>query len=130
MSRSSVLRVICASRVSISPPGWYRNSVGVRVRTALVDGTGTDGSGAVLRGGRSALEPRLPRGNALFGPLGAAAGLVWGIVENAEANRGLNIVARDRPPTTRSQTSPEIPAPAKWCDPSGLPCRMPDPTCS
>jgi hypothetical protein len=31
-------------------------------------------------------------GNGLLGPLGAAAGLVWGIVEYAEANHGLNVV--------------------------------------
>ena len=38
------------------------------------------------------LWAKIAAGNGLLGPLGAAVGLVWGIVEYAEANHGLGIV--------------------------------------
>jgi hypothetical protein len=43
------------------------------------------------------LWAKIIAGNGLLGPLGAAAGLVWGIVEYAEANHGLNVVGTGSP---------------------------------
>jgi hypothetical protein len=60
---------------------------------------------------------KVAAGSSLLGALGAAAGAIWGIVEYANANHGLNVVGTGPPTTSRCRMSPEIPAPAKRCDP-------------
>jgi hypothetical protein len=63
--------------------------------------------------GRSAL-PRAPFGASSNTRRRTMASMSW---------------ARGRPLTTPRRTSPEVPAPARWCNPRGSPCLTPEATC-
>jgi hypothetical protein len=66
------------------------------------------------------LWAKIAAGNGLFGPLGAAAGLVWGIVEYAEANHGLNVVGAGSPADTPEPDVAATPGTGKVVRPAGL----------
>jgi len=59
-------------------------------------------------------------GSGLLGPLGAAAGLVWGIVEYAQANHGLNVVGTGPTDDTPLPDVVGNPGAGKTVQPAGL----------
>ena len=66
------------------------------------------------------LWAKIVAGGGLLGPWGAAAGLVWGIVEYAEANHGLNVVGTGPPADNRAPDVAGGPGTGKTVQPAGL----------
>ena len=72
---------------------------------------------------------KVAAGSSLLGALGAAAGAIWGIVEYAEANHGLNVVGTGSPADNPAPDVAGSPGSGKTVQPPASPCPMPEAMC-
>jgi hypothetical protein len=63
---------------------------------------------------------KVAAGSSLLGALGAAAGAIWGIVEYAEANHGLNVVGTGSPADNPAPDVAGSPGTGKTVQPAGV----------